>query len=302
MLRALQVSHRAAHLAGVIADQPNPACSWGVRDGAFRYDFDLLLERRGPGKVGVSARWHEKRSLRRDAAGRLDLRMQADFRVPTMAAAQTPGRRAMRWMIADDTSYLSDDLDEDTPEFYRRKSNFGAREKLVFSGLSTIQTLLDAVPQGWKRVPGSGAVWKPGGAKLKCMMGLQGLHNGTYMRIQARSTEDNWRREFGEQSTLLDASFKVDRVPNGSSAEGEKFLKDAVNTRQLELQWRLQDGATLRAVFHDTVSEFDKPIVLPQGENIVEVERDRSLFWAKKRLDTWRENGWVIPSNEVEKP
>jgi len=296
MLRALEVSGRAARVARAMRDKPHSACAMDIPQGrALDYAFELLLERRGPQKVGLTARWHETRQLRRSPEGRLELVMAAEFRNPSMLETDAAGRRVLRWIIADDISYLSDDLSEDEPEFARRKANFGERAALEFAGLGTLQTLLDAVPQGWQRVPGAAPKWKPGGQNLRCVGPAQGLQIDKNMPMQSQQIEANWERLFGDLSTLVTADFEVAAGPQSPGA-----LPAA--SRKLTLEWRLSDGAMLRAEFRDSWSETPAPIVLPEDKNIIEIQRDRSLFEAKQRLQKWRDSAWIMPAAEVEKP
>lgn len=296
MLRALQVSRRAAQVAHALGHRPHRACAVQLAPaGALDYAFELRLERQGPHKLGTTARWHETRHLRRSPDGWLELVMAAEFRHPSMLETDLPGRRALRWVIADGVSYLSDDLGEDPPEFYRRRANFGEREALEFAGLSTLQTLLDSVPQGWQRVPGGAPRWKPGGQRLRCIGLAQGLQNDKSMPMHSQQIEASWRRLFGEVATPVEAEFEVLEAPDGAG-------ETPGSRRRLTLAWRLSDGATLRAEFRDAWSDTPGPIVLPAAERIVEVERDRSLFEASQRLQKWRDSAWITAAAEVEEP
>lgn len=303
MLRALEVSQRAVGVARAMRERPEPACAMEELDGrAFRYDIELVLERHGPGKAGLEASWRETRRFRRAESGRLELVMNAQFRNPTMQPTDAPTKRALRWALADGQSYLSDDLREGAPQYYRREASFGEAAALEYAAFGTLQTLLDAAPGGWERVDAAHPTWTPGGQPLRCIKPIRGLQNAKNMQMQSPVIERNWLHQFGAVATLKEARFEVLRAAAAPEAAGNEADDAPANSRRLSLAWRLSDGATLKAKFRDSWAPTGAPLESLDTTNIIEVERDRSLFEAKQRLQEWRENAWIRSASEDETP
>jgi hypothetical protein len=296
MLRALQVGRTARRVAVNRNARPNPACRAALPDkGAFRYGFELILERRGPGDSGVAARWRERRTLRRDDFGHLSLTMTADYRQPT----GLEGRRALRWLLVDGHAYFSDETVRDVgaeteaegsvdgPAYYRRKAAFDSRLRLVDAGVGTLQILLDAAARGWRKVPGRQAQWTLGGERLVC--------------TKRAASEATWLRRFGAQAAASTGNLRIVDSVREDFAAGkqarERAMREPSKSRELRIEWLLKDGSTLVADFRDSLSADVAPIRPPPAEDIVAVERDRSLAEAKRLVAEWSARGWVKQLN-----
>jgi len=228
--------------------------------------------------------------------------MRAQFRNPTMPPGDPPATRALRWVLAGGHSYLSDDLRQDAAQYYRREARFGESAALEFAAFGTLQTLLDAAPGGWTRVDGAHPIWTPGGQPLRCLKPIRGLQNAKNMQMQSPVIERNWLHQFGAVATLEEAMFEVPRAAVAPGARGNEVDDTSANSRKLSLTWRLNDGATLKAKFRDSWAATSAPLESLDTTNIIDVERDRSLFEAKQRLHDWHENAWIRSASEDETP
>lgn len=269
MLRALQVAKSAVEVTRRLAAPVDPACALELPEGrAFRYRWALELTRRSA--PGIERRWKETRVLRRDAHGRLALEMQADFRTEL----GLEGRRTPQWRIVGEHAYISDDGDA----FYRRRLQAGERDRVVTAGGAAVQTLLDAVSMGWslQQPPSSdldAAIYRVGGERLVC---------DASANSESVGAGAGWLRRFDTRATPLSGELRV----------GER------NSRRVELRWKLEDGSTLEASFADVLIEGAKAVEVPDENQIVRVERDRSLYRIDRALSEMASAG-IIDVNEV---
>ncbi len=265
MLRALEVVHRAHKIAERHGEVEHPDCRLRAPEqGAYSYESTLTLERTGDGERGL--RWHETRTTRRDDRGRVEVLLSADSR----SALGMESSHQMSWRSVDGTSYVSADAES----FYARPADRDERDRLVAVGWGTLQTLLDAAPDGWQRENSGGRteedahVWTMGGQRLICGPS-DPLASGWLRRLAAHVTPVSGR---------LQASSR--RIEEASSAA----------SRTLDLRWQLDDHTTLRAHFEDRLRvgrlPADAPtIAAPQADDVVVVERDRSLEAVDSLLD-----------------
>lgn len=268
VLRALQVRSRAAEVARLMAAPSDRACALELPNAApFRYRWALELTRRSA--VGVEARWRETRVLRRDADGDLALEMQADFRTEL----GLEGRRNPQRRVVGGQSYVSDD----GRAFYRRSLQTGERHEIIEAAGATMQTLLDAVPNGWslqESMPeqtegdSGAAAYRIGGERLVCGPSAE--------------AEAGWLRRFETKATPLSGELQV----------GELQV-DPEGSRSVEIRWQLEDGSTLEASFVDGLAMGAAPVEAPDDADIVSVERDRSLHQVEQMLSQMAEAGLV---------
>lgn len=253
MLRALEVVHGAHRVADRHGEAEEPDCRLRVpEEGAYSYKSTLTLERTGDGGRGLH--WYEIRTTDRDESGAVRVTLSAESR----SELGIKESHEMSWRLIDGTSYVSADADS----FYARPAELDERDRIEAVGLGTLQTLLDAADDGWQRDEESRRsaamphLWQMGGDRLVCGPS-DGQASGWLRRLAAHARSVSGRLKVSQQ-----------RVEAASSAA----------SRTLDLRWQLDDRTTLRARFEDRLRVGDAPdIAAPQADDVVAVERDRSL-------------------------
>ena len=268
VLRALQTVSTARKLAVRTSQPGSRACRLHPpQHGAFRYRFELSVTRHSA--AGAEVRWHEKRSLERDADGQLQVRMDADFRT----ALGLGGERHLRWIWTGERSFHSDD----GQHFWQQPPAPDERRRLLGAGMAPLQSLLDAVHTGWR--PGetgqSRGRWLSGGAPLHCG--------------PRADTSRGWLRRLRTRATPLEAELVVPEGRFGSTGLAPR--------RRLEANWQLEDGSRLEVSFEDQLDTAAANVQPPPEAKMVDVQRDRSWQRAQRLLDVMAEDRWIERSN-----
>jgi hypothetical protein len=153
-------------------------------------------------------------------------------------------------------------VSDDGRAYYRRAVRADERERVVEAASSAVQTLLDAVSNGWNRQEAleggvEEATFRIGGKPLICG--------------PRADSQTGWLRRIETRATPL---------------RGELRARDTGGrrSRNLEILWQLEDGSTLAASFADRLSMESTPVEAPDDDAIVHVERDRSLHRVEQTL------------------
>lgn len=241
-LVGVQTSQRAMRIATAASNAPDERCALALT-AQQRWTAELsLLRRRGETIAGA---WTETRTLD-ITADAVAMTIAANFRTEI----GTSGERAGQWVVTPAGSFIA------TPGaggdiWTRRQTEESERARLISYAEGMLPALM-AATGGWTARDDG---WGLGDDPLLC-------------------GPMEHRAAFGDRfvggATSTTASLGV--VRDGGRVVG----------RTLEVTWSLSDRSTLTASYQDRQVAFDGEIHAPERDELVSIDRDRSLAEAQR--------------------